>query len=521
VALHDRRGLLTSPPTRGTARKRDRIHFPSFSRRGNHGTFFFQRDISPGKDHALGSGIRWTAPYFAICLGVVAATVLSIALLPGGLRHAGYAAWIAVCGELALGAALFLYLKGSLVRPVERWGGDVSTGAGDAFPVEAGLLTPVAAAVAERHGGEIAALRDEIRNQEEKLRTFERLRRDLEETQSHLEAKIQDLHSIYEVSTAIAGTLDAEELFRIIPERVMKALKLNDFCVFLRQPDTGDLVCRASAGIPSSVPSGFRIARGEGTSWRVFESGEAVYIPDVRAVPEFRYYDGVKTEVRSFLSVPLLSKGKAIGILNVNHPEPNAFDGESLATIRVLATYIAIAVENAELFHFVKTLAEKDSLTLLYNHGAFHTRLKVELERAARYGRSLSVIMLDLDGFKEINDTHGHIVGDRILLMTAGVLLAHLRNSDVAARYGGDEFAVILPETDLAATAAIAGRITAGISQVRLDTREGATISCTASIGYAACLPASPERGTILTVADRLMYESKRRGRGGILGEQL
>ncbi|TFG59886.1 MAG: GGDEF domain-containing protein, partial [Deltaproteobacteria bacterium] len=255
--------------------------------------------------------------------------------------------------------------------------------------------------------------------------------------------------------------------------------------------------------------------------WRVFESGEAVYIPDVRTATEFRDYNGEKPDVRSFMSVPLLSKGKVVGILNVNHPEPNAFDGESLATMRVLATYIAIAVENAELFHFVKTLADKDSLTLLHNHGSLHTELQKELERAARYGRSLSVIMLDLDGFKEINDTHGHIVGDRILMMTAGVLCAHLRKSDLAARYGGDEFAVILPETDLAATSTIAGRIAAGISQVRLDTREGATISFTASIGYAACLPESQERDAILGVADRLMYESKRRGRGGILGEQL
>ncbi len=375
--------------------------------------------------------------------------------------------------------------------------------------------------MAERVGREVDCLGAEIRNRDEKLRQFELLRRDLEETKLHLETKIQDLHSIYEVSTAIAGTLDTEELFRIIPERVMQALGLNDFCVLLHQPESGELVCRASAGVTPCVSPGFTFGRGEGVSWRVFESGEAVYIPDVRATPEIRYYNGEKPDVRSFLSVPLLSKGKVVGILNVNHPEPNAFDGESLATMRVLATYIAIAVENAELFHFVKTLADKDSLTLLHNHGSFHTMLQIELERATRYGRSLSVIMLDLDGFKEINDTHGHLVGDRILMMTAGVLCAHLRKSDVAARYGGDEFAVILPETDLAATSAIAGRIAAGISQVRLDTKEGAAISFTASIGYAACLPDSPERDTILNVADRLMYESKRRGRGGILGEQV
>jgi diguanylate cyclase (GGDEF)-like protein len=473
------------------------------------------------KDPALGPGIRWTFPFFVIWIGVSVITVLSIALSPGGFRQAGLPAWLAVCGEFVLGAALFLYFNRSLFRSADRWQREISSGAGKDLPVEAGILTPIAAAVAERCGREIASLEEQIRSREEKLRQFERLRRDLEETQSHLEAKIKDLHSIYEVSTAVAGTLDTEELFRIIPERVMKVLGLNDFCVLLYQPESGNLVCRASAGMPPAVSTDFAIGRGEGISWRVFESGEAVYIPDVRDIPDFRYYNGEKPEVRSFMSVPLLSKGKVVGILNINHPVPNAFDGESLATLRVLATYIAIAVENAELFHFVKSLADKDSLTLLHNHGAFHTRLMVEIERAVRYGRPLSVIMLDLDGFKEINDTHGHIVGDRILMMTAGVLCAHLRKSDVAARYGGDEFAVILPETDLVATSAIAGRIAAGISQVRLDTREGATISFTASIGYAACLPDSPERETILNVADRLMYESKRRGRGGILGEQL
>src|SRR3990172_5329255 len=216
---------------------------------------------------------------------------------------------------------------------------------------------------------------------------------------------------------------------------------------------------------PSAAERGFR--------GRVFESGEAIYIPDVRSTPDFRYYNGEKPEVRSFISVPLLSKGKGIGILNVNHPEPNAFHGDSLATIRVMATSIAIGVENAELSDFAKTLADKDSLTLLHNHGAFQKRLQIELERAARHGRNPSGILLDLDGFKEINDRHGHLVGDRILMMTAGVLCAHLRKSDVAARYGGDEFAVILPETDLAATSAIAGRIAAGIAQVRFVTEEG------------------------------------------------
>ncbi len=151
----------------------------------------------------------------AIWLGVVAATVLSIALMPGGLRQAGPAAWIALCGEIVLGAVLFLWLKGSLIRSVERWWKNVSSGAGDGFPVEAGLFTPVAAAVAERHGRESGSPERDPQPRGE-VAEFEPPPRPGGDA-NHLEAKIQDLHSIYEVSTAIAGTLDTEELFRIIP----------------------------------------------------------------------------------------------------------------------------------------------------------------------------------------------------------------------------------------------------------------------------------------------------------------
>lgn len=473
------------------------------------------------KDRNPDLEIRWKAPFGAVALGVVACTLAAGVLFSGGLPSWGSFAPTAVIGEVLAAAGIYLFLDQRVFRPADRWKKEVSASGTASFPAEAGLLTPLAAAAADRHDRAHAELEREVRKREEKLRQFEVLRRDLEETKAHLQAKIQDLRTIYEVSTAIAGTLDAEEIFRILPERVMRTLGLNDFCILMYDPDRRILVCRAGAETSASLAGEFQLAPGEGVSGRVFETGEPVYIPDVRSSPEFRYYGGRRMDVRSFMCLPLLSRGKAIGVLNVNHSEPNAFDAESLATMRVLASYLAIAIENANLFRFVKTLAEKDSLTLLYNHGAFHEKLGIELERAARYGRPLSVLMMDLDDFKGVNDAYGHILGDRILLMTAGVLCAHLRKSDIPSRYGGDEFAIILPETDLGATSAIASRIAAGISEVRMDTEKGEEISFTASIGYASCLPDSRDRENILNVADRLMYESKRRGRGGVLGEQL
>ena len=113
----------------------------------------------------------------------------------------------------------------------------------------------------------------------------------------------------------------------------------------------------------------------------MFTTGEPAWIPDVRSSPDFLQYGGRRTDVRSFMCVPLVSKGKNIGVLMLNHPEPNAFEPELLPTMRVLASYLAIAIENAGMFGLVKSLAEKDSLTLLYNHGAFHEKLSIELAK--------------------------------------------------------------------------------------------------------------------------------------------
>jgi len=347
------------------------------------------------------------------------------------------------------------------------------------------------------------------------------LERTIEKTRAPLESDVRYLRTMAEVSTVVAGTLDPEELYRILPERVMAKLGLNDFRIMLYSREAKRLVSKfAPVGDVGTMPE-FTLAPGEGVAGKVFATGEPACIPDVRACPDFPDYGGRRTDVRSFMCVPLASKGKNIGVLMLYHPEPNAFGPERLPTMRVLASYLSIAIENAGMFGLVKSLAEKDSLTRLYNHGAFHEKLAIELERAHRYVRPMAVIMLDLDHFKEINDRYGHTTGDRVLALVAGALGAHLRKTDIAARYGGDEFAVILPETDLSSTAVIAERIAEGISNVRLDVGGERAISFTASVGYASCSHDSPGRGEILKTADRLMYDSKRRGPGGVLGIQI
>lgn len=463
----------------------------------------------------------WRARFAVAWCGLTGATGLSSVLLGGSSTTVGvFLGGIAAGGFVAglLGAVL---VERTVFRPAEMLLRAMEADPGGPLQGIRGPLARLAEAVSSRMDRSLASLREAIREREERLAQVERLRRALEETRANLESSVRYLRTMAEVSTAVAGTLDLEELYRIIPERVMERLGLNDFCIMLYSREKKRLVARSYSGAGAGAPEPFSLAPGEGVAGEVFVTGEPAWIPDIRSAPGFRYSVGHGPDVRSILCVPLLSKGKTIGVLMLNHSRPNAFEPELLPAMRVLASHLAIAIENAEMFGFVKSLAEKDSLTLLYNHGAFHERLSIELERANRYGRPMAVIMLDLDRFKGINDRYGHTTGDRVLVLVAGALGAHLRRTDIAARYGGDEFAVILPETDLSSAAVIAGRVSEGIASVRLDTYRGDVISFTASLGYAACGPESPGRLEILNVADRLMYDSKRRGPGGVLGVQI
>ena len=463
----------------------------------------------------------WRVGFALAWCGLLALTSSASLYLGGFSTVPGVFLAGAAAGEFVLAVASSLLLERTVFRHVHRLRIAVTEGSDGPLPPVKGPLGPLAEAIAGRQERSVAALREAVRDREERLAQVDRLRRSLEKTQANLEANVQYLRTMAEVSTVITGTLDPEELYRIIPERVMTKLGLNDFCIMLYSRETGRLEAKSvSSGDRGAMP-GFTLAPGEGVAGKVFATGEPAWIPDVRSSKDFLHYGGRRADVRSFMCVPLVSKGRNIGVLLLNHPEPNAFEPELLPTMRMLASYLAIAIENAGMFGLLKSLAEKDSLTLLHNHGSFHEKLAIELERANRYVRPMGVIMLDVDSFKEINDRYGHTTGDRVLALVGGALGAHLRKTDIAARYGGDEFAVILPETDFSSATVIAERISEGISNVRLDIGGGNVISFTASIGYASCGHDAPGRGEILNTADRLMYDSKRRGPGGVLGVQI
>ena len=202
-----------------------------------------------------------------------------------------------------------------------------------------------------------------------------------------------------------------------------------------------------------------------------------------------------------------------MGVLSIQSRHAEAYDDHLLSVLTTIAQQAAVALENAR--HYA--MATVDSLTGLFLRDYFFRRLEEEYSRAARYGGAFAVLMLDLDAFKTINDRHGHLAGDRYLRALGQTIRTRLRAADLACRYGGDEFCLLLPETDLAGAQPIAERLRAAIGALVADVG-GGTVRSTVSIGLAAY----PDHDTgdlkaLLLRADQALYQAKRSGRDRVV----
>jgi len=214
-------------------------------------------------------------------------------------------------------------------------------------------------------------------------------------------------------------------------------------------------------------------------------------------------------EIRSALAVPLTVREKVIGVLSVQSRAPFAYDDAQLSVLTTIAQQAAVAMENAR-HHEMATV---DSLTKLFLRDYFFRRLEEEHERARRYHGSFALLMLDLDGFKAINDDHGHLAGDRYLRALGALVRDHLRGADLACRYGGDEFCLLLPETDGAGAVAFGERIRSAVADLVVDP-DGGRLRSTVSVGVS--LFPDHDTGSLRDLflrADRALYQAKRAGK--------
>jgi len=252
----------------------------------------------------------------------------------------------------------------------------------------------------------------------------------------------------------------------------------------------------------------------QGLSGKVMRTGKPVYIKDLAEdIDKLEYlHFGNADHVRSVLAVPMRLRGKVIGMISAQSYAPSAYSPDDKILLELLASYAAIAIDNFRLFAHIQQLATIDTVTELFNRRHLFDLGRLEFLRARRFKRSLSVIMMDIDHFKLVNDRYGHAMGDYILLKLGKLLCSQIREVDFVGRYGGEEFTVVLPETDRKSAYEIAERLRLKINQ-EFDGSDQSIPRITVSIGLAEANETVADFSALVQRADQALYLAKQAGR--------
>ena len=244
------------------------------------------------------------------------------------------------------------------------------------------------------------------------------------------------------------------------------------------------------------------------------ETREPCLIPDTQADERWRAVPGMGW-VRSFISAPVEIRGRVAGLINILSEKPGFFTSFHSERLMAFASQAAVAIENAQLFEQAYHLSITDPLTELSNRRYFFDVAKFEFERTHRYKRTLSIMMVDIDHFKNINDIHGHAVGDLALREIATRIKNSVRAVDIVARYGGEEFIILMPETELNEACQVAERVRRSVADNPIE-EDNATINATLSIGVAEIDELSKNMDQLIIYADQALYAAKAAGRNRV-----
>ena len=348
---------------------------------------------------------------------------------------------------------------------------------------------------------------------------FNEMAASLEEAKKELDRRVLELYTLYNISKVLNTTFETEQLLVRLVSDISKNMNVHRVVIMLLDEKTQELHAASFTDFKKEGLTGFRRRVGEGFYGMVAQTGMARLIKDVDTEPSLTKEDTLSPDIKSIIAVPFGSRERILGLLCSFRDKPRTFELYDLELFRAVAEHIALALENAKLFQETKLLAITDGLTGLYNHRFFVDGLKVELERAERYKRNLSLLILDVDQFKHYNDTHGHPKGDEIISGIAGLMRKNLRGADIACRYGGEEFAIILPETGKEAATAVAERIRKAISDYPFPFRETQPLgTISVSIGVATYPSDDNDMEVLIRKADDALYRAKEGGRNRVVG---
>jgi diguanylate cyclase (GGDEF)-like protein len=325
---------------------------------------------------------------------------------------------------------------------------------------------------------------------------------------------LEDLLVFHQLARSLTSSLDLNTVLRTILEQMERTVQADLWTLVMLDEPKQELYYALAAGGEQDALRDLRVKVGEGVAGWVVQHGETLIVPEAQDDPRWKK----SSKMRSVIALPLRGRKGTQGAIEIFNPRSEQMTDYTIAFLHILADHAAIAIENARDVERIQHLTITDDTTGLYNVRHLYDVLGRELDRSGKAARPTSIAFLDLDRFKDVNDVHGHLIGSE-LLARAGQRLQELsRSQDLCFRYGGDEFIVLMPETDSETALKQAHVLHSALMDTEFRMKSGLTLRVAASIGLAT----APNDGTtlhaVIGTADARMYIIKSNGRGQVKG---
>jgi diguanylate cyclase (GGDEF)-like protein len=404
-----------------------------------------------------------------------------------------------------------------IIRQPEDWDRVRSVTIGDALNPASALIVPMK--LADRVLGVLSVQSNRPRAYSEIdcelfVAISEQLAVAIENSKNMLAAtqRAADLNLLVEVARAVSSELDLHRVFSKIHSQVKRVIDAPLFYVALGSGE-GDSVRLEYLVEGEKVFEPQRYSTSGTIVGTVIATGKPIFINNQleRDRLTTQPIGSGPTTVQSVIAVPMIVGGKVIGAISAQSYQQNAYNDRHIQLLGAIAEQSGVAVQNARLYEQARVAADHDPLTELLHHRGIQDRLSLELKRAARSGSRLALLMIDVDKFKQFNDTYGHPAGDRVLKAVAAALRGVARDTDIVGRYGGDEFCAILPDTDGEAAWKFAERLVAEVNRTDIEVDdEHRTAPIDLSIGVAVFPDDAKRREDLIQAADEVLYVKKR-----------
>ena len=330
---------------------------------------------------------------------------------------------------------------------------------------------------------------------------------------------LDDLLVFHRLARSLTSSFDLDTILRTILEHMERLIEAELWTLLMLDEATQELYYAIAAGGEESALRDLRVKVGEGVAGWVAQHGETLIVPEAVDDPRLNTPPTPNLcKVRSVIALPLRGRKGTHGVIEILNPHAGQLNDYTIAFLHILADHAAIAIENAHDVARIQQLTITDDTTGLFNVRHLYDVLARQLDRSRRNGLPLSLAFIDLDRFKLVNDIHGHLVGSE-LLARAGQRLQDLsRKQDYCFRYGGDEFVIVMPDTDATEALAQAGALHRALMATSFRMKNGLELTVSASVGLSTAPADGATVHAIIGIADTRMYTVKNEGRGMVRG---